>query len=140
LRGPPGAKDEVLLAAIVENLRKPASLVELQPAGALVRWAPAFQSLVELAEACDAPVRWACRTGVCQTCATGLTIGTVGYQPEPVEPPADGNAPICCCRSHGDIVIDLSLSQRLHRTGDKAYAYKHIQTSSSVEIDGQPVS
>jgi len=37
----------------------------------------------------------------------GLIIGTVGYQPEPVEPPADGNALICCCRPQGDIVIDL---------------------------------
>src|SRR5271169_2748970 len=72
-----------------------------------VRWAPAFQSLLELAEACDVPVRWACRTGVCHTCETGLIIGPVGYKPEPVEPPADGNALICCCRPQGDIVIDL---------------------------------
>jgi hypothetical protein len=34
------------------------------------------------------PVRWACRTGVCHTCETGLIIGAVGYQPEPVELPA----------------------------------------------------
>ena len=72
-----------------------------------VRWAPAFQSLLELAEACDVPVRWACRTGVCHTCETGLIIGAVDYRPEPVEPPAEGNALICCCRPQGDIVIDL---------------------------------
>ncbi|MGC2198823.1 MAG: 2Fe-2S iron-sulfur cluster-binding protein, partial [Stellaceae bacterium] len=72
-----------------------------------VRWAPAFQSLLELAEACDVPVRWSCRTGVCHTCETGLVMGAVGYRPEPVEPPADGNALICCCRPQGDIVIDL---------------------------------
>ena len=72
-----------------------------------VRWAPAFQSLLELAEACDVPVRWACRTGVCHTCETGLIIGMVGYQPDPVEPPADGNALICCCRPQADIVLDL---------------------------------
>jgi ferredoxin len=72
-----------------------------------VRWAPAFQSLVELAETCDVPVRWACRTGVCHTCEIGLINGAVGYQPEPVEPPADGNALICCSRPQGDIVIDL---------------------------------
>ena len=72
-----------------------------------VHWAPAFQSLLELAEACDVPVRWACRTGVCHTCETGLIIGAVGYQPEPVEPPADGNALICCSRPQADIIIDL---------------------------------
>ncbi len=82
-------------------------LVSFARSGLNVRWAPAFQSLLELAEACDVPVRWACRTGVCHTCETGLIMGAVGYQPEPVEPPADGNALICCCRPQGDIVIDL---------------------------------
>ena len=82
-------------------------LVSFARSGLNVRWAPAFQSLLELAEACDVPVRWACRTGVCHTCETGLINGAVGYQPEPVEPPAEGNALICCCRPQGDIVIDL---------------------------------
>jgi ferredoxin len=82
-------------------------LVSFARSGLNVRWAPAFQSLLELAEACDVPVRWACRTGVCHSCETGLIIGAVGYRPEPVEPPADGNALICCCRPQGDIVIDL---------------------------------
>ncbi len=68
---------------------------------------PAFQSLLELAEACDVPVRWACRTGVCHTCETGLINGAVGYQPEPVEPPADGNVLICCSQPQGDIALDL---------------------------------
>jgi ferredoxin-NADP reductase/MOSC domain-containing protein YiiM len=82
-------------------------LVSFARSGLNVRWAPPFQSLLELAEACDVPVRWACRTGVCHTCETGLINGAVGYQPEPVEPPANGNALICCCRPQGDIVIDL---------------------------------
>jgi MOSC domain-containing protein YiiM/ferredoxin-NADP reductase len=82
-------------------------LVSFARTGLNVRWAPAFQSLLELAEACDVPVRWACRTGVCHTCETGLISGSVGYRPEPLEPPADGNALICCCRPQGDIVIDL---------------------------------
>jgi ferredoxin-NADP reductase/MOSC domain-containing protein YiiM len=82
-------------------------LVSFARSGLDVRWAPAFQSLLELAEACDVPVRWACRTGVCHTCETGLINGAVGYRPEPVEPPADGNALICCCRPQGDIVVDL---------------------------------
>jgi ferredoxin-NADP reductase/MOSC domain-containing protein YiiM len=72
-----------------------------------VRWDSAFHSLLELAEACDVPVRWSCRTGVCHTCETGLIVGAVGYQPDPVEPPADGNALICCSQPRGDIVIDL---------------------------------
>lgn len=72
-----------------------------------VRWGPAFESVLELAEACDIPVRWACRTGVCHTCETGLVLGTVIYRPEPIDAPAEGNVLICCCQPQGDIVIDL---------------------------------
>ena len=82
-------------------------LVSFARSGLNVRWTPAFQSLLELAEACDVPARWACRTGVCHSCETGLVSGAVGYRPEPLEPPADGNALICCSRPQGDIVIDL---------------------------------
>ena len=82
-------------------------LVSLARSGLNVRWAPAFQSLLEMAEACDVPVRWSCRTGVCHTCETGLIIGAVGYQPEPVEPPADDNALVCGSRPQGDVVSDL---------------------------------
>ena len=72
-----------------------------------LRWDSAFQSLLELAEACDVPVRWSCRTGVCHNCETGLIAGTVDYLPDPVEPPGDGNLLICCSRPRADIVLDL---------------------------------
>jgi ferredoxin-NADP reductase len=42
-------------------------LVSFARTGLNVQWGPAFHSLLELAEACDVPVRWACRTGVCHT-------------------------------------------------------------------------
>lgn len=82
-------------------------LVSFARSNLAVHWSPAFHSILELAEACDAPVRWSCRTGVCHTCETGLVVGTVSYQPDPVEPPADGNMLICCSQPRGDIVIDL---------------------------------
>ena len=82
-------------------------LVSFARTGLNVRWGPAFQSLLELAEACDVPVRWSCRTGVCHTCETGLLAGTVDYRPDPVDAPADGNVLICCSQPEGDIVIDL---------------------------------
>jgi MOSC domain-containing protein YiiM/ferredoxin-NADP reductase len=72
-----------------------------------VRWGSGFHSLLEFAEACDVPVRWSCRTGVCHSCETGLVLGAVSYRPEPVEPPADGNVLICCSQPQSDIVIDL---------------------------------
>ena len=82
-------------------------LVSFARSGLNVPWAPAFESILELAEACDVPVRWACRTGVCHSCETGLILGAVEYRPDPVEPPAEGNVLICCSRPRGDIVIDL---------------------------------
>jgi ferredoxin len=75
--------------------------------GLNVPWSSSFHSLLELAEACDVPVRWACRTGVCQTCETGLVAGKIGYRPDPIDVPADGNVLICCSQPEGDVVIDL---------------------------------
>ena len=75
--------------------------------GLAVQWDPKFQSLLELSEACDIPAKWACRTGVCHTCETGLVSGTVSYRPDPLQAPADGNLLICCSQPQGDIVLDL---------------------------------
>jgi ferredoxin-NADP reductase/MOSC domain-containing protein YiiM len=82
-------------------------LVSFARSGLNVRWDPTFQSLLELAEACDVPVRWACRTGVCHTCESGLVAGKVDYRPQPIDAPADGNLLICCSQPEGDVVIDL---------------------------------
>jgi ferredoxin-NADP reductase/MOSC domain-containing protein YiiM/ferredoxin len=76
-------------------------------AGLTVSWDVRFQSLLELAEACDVPVRWSCRTGVCHTCECGLISGSVNYGPEPLGSPADGNLLICCSRPKEDLVIDI---------------------------------
>ena len=75
--------------------------------GLTVRWDPSYLSLLELAEACDVPVRWSCRTGVCHTCECALIGGAVDYQPDPLEPPADGNVLICCSQPRGDVEIGL---------------------------------
>lgn len=72
-----------------------------------VRWDQRYASLLELAEACDVPVRWSCRTGVCHTCESGLMAGAVSYAPDPVDNPADGNVLICCSQPAEDVVLDL---------------------------------
>ena len=82
-------------------------MVSFARSGLNVRWGSSFQSLLELAEACDVPVRWACRTGVCHTCETGLVAGNIAYRPDPIDAPADGNVLICCSQPVGDVVIDL---------------------------------
>jgi ferredoxin-NADP reductase/MOSC domain-containing protein YiiM len=75
--------------------------------GITVRWSEGPGSLLELAEACDVPTRWACRTGVCHTCVTGVLAGAVAYRPDPLEPPAEGEALVCCSRPDGDLVLDM---------------------------------
>ena len=82
-------------------------LVSFARSGIAARWRLVDQSLLELAEACDVPVRWSCRTGVCHNCESGLISGSVTYQPDPLDPPAQGNVLICCSRPQGDVVIDI---------------------------------
>jgi len=82
-------------------------LVSFARSGLSVHWDPAFQSLLELAEACDVPVRWSCRTGVCHSCESGLIAGSASYQPEPLERPAEGSLLICCSQPEGAIMLDL---------------------------------
>jgi ferredoxin-NADP reductase/MOSC domain-containing protein YiiM/ferredoxin len=81
--------------------------VEFARSNLAIPWSDEYASLLELAEACDVPVRWSCRTGVCHTCETTLIAGTLGYDPDPVEPPAAGSALICCSRPRDDAVLDL---------------------------------
>ncbi len=40
-----------------------------------VPWDTQFKSILELAEACDGPARWPCRTGVCHICECGILDG-----------------------------------------------------------------
>ena len=75
--------------------------------GLTVTWHPKFQSLLEFAEACDVPVKWACRTGVCHTCECALISGRVAYQVDPLDPPLEGNALICCAQPQSDVELDL---------------------------------
>jgi ferredoxin len=81
--------------------------IEFARSNLAVPWSNDYGSLLELAEACDVPVRWACRTGVCHTCETTLVAGNLNYSPDPVEPPADGSALICCSQPRDNVVLDL---------------------------------
>jgi ferredoxin-NADP reductase/ferredoxin len=82
--------------------------VSFARSGIAANWdASAYRSILELAEACDVPVRWSCRAGVCHNCESGLVSGAVAYSPEPLDDPADGNVLICCTQPTGDVVLEL---------------------------------
>ena len=83
-------------------------LVSFARSGITAHWkTTAYQSILELAEACDVSVRWSCRTGVCHNCESGLISGSITYQPDPLDSPAAGNLLICCSRPQDDVVIDI---------------------------------
>jgi ferredoxin-NADP reductase/MOSC domain-containing protein YiiM/ferredoxin len=81
--------------------------VSFTRSGLAVPWDKRFKSILELAEACDVPVRWSCRTGVCHTCESGILDGRVRYAPEPLDQPALGNVLICCSTPESPIELDL---------------------------------
>ncbi len=81
--------------------------VSFARSGITAAWDPKFASLLELAEACDVPVRWSCRSGVCHTCTTGLISGSITYNPEPLERPAPGNVLVCCSQPNAGVTLDL---------------------------------
>ena len=81
--------------------------IEFARSNLAVAWSPEYASLLELAEACDVPVRWSCRTGVCHSCETAVVSGTVQYNPDPVEAPADGSTLICCSQPSDHLILDL---------------------------------
>jgi ferredoxin-NADP reductase/MOSC domain-containing protein YiiM len=82
-------------------------LVTFARSGIAVRWDARFNNLLELAEACSVPVRWSCRTGVCHNCETGLIDGRLAYSPQPLDPPGEGSALICCAAPASNVELDL---------------------------------
>ena len=82
-------------------------MVSFTRSGLVVPWSSRYRSLLDFAEACDVPVRWACRTGVCHMCESGLIDGEIGYTPEPLDRPAEGNILICCSSPRTAIELDL---------------------------------
>jgi ferredoxin-NADP reductase/MOSC domain-containing protein YiiM/ferredoxin len=81
--------------------------VRFMRSGLTVPWGARFASLLELAEACDVPVRWSCRTGVCHNCECAIVDGELAYAIEPVDRPPDGRTLLCCAVPKSDVVLEL---------------------------------
>jgi ferredoxin-NADP reductase/MOSC domain-containing protein YiiM len=81
--------------------------VTFSRSGLTVTWSPDDRSLLELAEACDVPTRYSCRSGVCHTCVTGVVAGAATYIQTPLEQPPPDSVLICCAAPDGDLVLDL---------------------------------
>jgi ferredoxin-NADP reductase/MOSC domain-containing protein YiiM len=75
--------------------------------GLTVNWSQDYGSILDLAEACDVPTRFACRSGVCHVCVTGVIAGETTYVQSPLEPPGQGTVLICSAAPKTDLVLDL---------------------------------
>ena len=85
-------------------------LVSFARSGIAVHWnASAYQSILELAEACGVLVCWSCRTGVCHNCESGLVSGAVAYGPQPLDMPADSTS----FAAHNRFVTSSSICESL---------------------------
>ena len=104
----PGVLDTVTRAPhLPEDDANTGPLVSFARSGIAAHWKRSYGSILDLAEACDVPVRWSCRTGICHNCESGLISGSVAYDPDPLDDPADGNLLVCCSQPLRDIVVDL---------------------------------
>ncbi len=72
-----------------------------------VPWDDRYPSLLDFAEACDVPVGFGCRHGVCHNCESGILSGEVAYDTEPLEPPPGGRFLACCTRPRSELTLDL---------------------------------
>jgi ferredoxin-NADP reductase len=75
--------------------------------GLSVNWSPDYHSILDLAEACDVPTRFSCRSGVCHMCETGVIDGSTRYIQPPLEPPGPQTVLICSAAPESDVVLDL---------------------------------
>jgi ferredoxin len=75
--------------------------------GVTAAWSDGYESVLELAEACDVPTQWSCRTGVCHTCVTSVLSGASSYVTEPLEGPGPDELLLCVARPTTELVLDL---------------------------------
>ena len=75
-------------------------------------WDPAKGTLLDLAESEGLRPAYSCRSGICQTCTTGVLAGAVDYLESPMAAPDEGQALICCSypnlgEGENEMVLDL---------------------------------
>jgi ferredoxin-NADP reductase len=75
--------------------------------GLTVNWSADYGTILDLAEACDVPTRFSCRSGVCHVCVTGVVAGKTTYVQQPLELPEEGTVLICSAAPQSDLVLDL---------------------------------
>lgn len=90
LRKEPG--DGTLIAELGDQ--QPVA-VQFARSGLQTTWDPSRGTLLDLAESEGLQPAYSCRSGICQTCATKVSLGEIGYVEQPMVDPGEGTALIC---------------------------------------------
>jgi ferredoxin-NADP reductase/predicted pyridoxine 5'-phosphate oxidase superfamily flavin-nucleotide-binding protein len=96
----------------------PPVAVKFARSGIETTWSADQGTLLELAQSAGLNPDFACRSGICGTCATRIKSGTVDYVEEPSAPRSDDEVLICCatprstistqsCGDAREVILDL---------------------------------
>jgi ferredoxin-NADP reductase/MOSC domain-containing protein YiiM len=107
VRRPPGLDGDRPAPHPPTGAQGPGPEVSFSRSELTVRWDPSYGNLLEFAEACDVPVNFGCRNGVCHYCESGVLTGDIEYVTEPLETPDDDHVLVCCARPTSDLTLEL---------------------------------
>ena len=82
-------------------------IVTFAKSGRSAPWTGTSETLLDFAEAQGLSPDFSCRAGICRTCACPLLAGDVDYVTDPLDPPPDGMALLCCSRPRGSVTLGL---------------------------------
>lgn len=76
--------------------------------GKTARWGDFKGTLLDFAEQQGLTPEFSCRAGICNSCECDLLEGSVSYEDQPLDPPADGKVLICLARPVGPrLLLDI---------------------------------
>jgi hypothetical protein len=72
-----------------------------------LRFGDRWGSLLEVAEPCDVPADWSCRTGMCHRRESAMITGPSYTTRSLSTPPPRARCCLCSARPLGDVTLDL---------------------------------
>jgi ferredoxin-NADP reductase/MOSC domain-containing protein YiiM/ferredoxin len=107
VRLPPGLDGDRLAPHVPSGAPGPGPEVTFSRSSLTANWDPSYGNLLEFAEACDVPVNFGCRNGVCHLCESGLLTGDTEYVIEPLEAPDAEHVLMCCAAPASEVTLEL---------------------------------
>ena len=107
VRRPPGLEGDRPAPHVPAGAPGPGPAVTFSRSSVTASWDPSYGNLLEFAEACDVPVNFGCRNGVCHLCESGVLTGDIEYVTEPLERPDAEHLLMCCAQPTSELTLEL---------------------------------